>query len=45
MAWGQYTTYLKFPALVPPDCKIKVYLWSSQKQKAWMDDVTIEFDK
>jgi hypothetical protein len=45
MSWGQYRTYLKFPALVPPGCKIKVYLWSSKKQKAWMDDVTIEFEK
>jgi hypothetical protein len=45
MAWGRYKTFLKFPAVVPPECKIKVYLSSPQRQKAWMDDVIIQFHR
>lgn len=45
MAWGKYSTSIKLPEIAPEKTNIKVYLWSSKRQKAWMDDVTIEFDK
>lgn len=45
LAWGKYSTYIKLPDTAPEKTNIKVYLWSPEKQKAWMDDVTIKFNK
>lgn len=42
--WGQVTKFLKLPDVPTPGSRIKVYMWAPEKNKAFMDDVTIKFE-
>lgn len=43
--WEKINVFLKFPEHAPDGSKIKVYLWSPNKSKIFLDDVTIKFEK
>lgn len=43
--WGKVSKFFKIPDNAKPDSKIKIYLWSPNKQKAFLDDVEIKFEK
>jgi len=42
--WGKINKHFKLPDTATPGNKIKIYLWSPQKQRAYLDDVEIKFD-
>ena len=44
-SWEEASAKLIMPTKVPSESKIKVYLWSPNRQKAFMDDVEIKFSK
>jgi len=43
--WINQVLILKFPKDAPADCRIKVFCWSPDKEKAFVDDVGIELRK
>jgi hypothetical protein len=43
--WINLVLFLKFPETIPDGSKLKVYCWSPEKEKAFMDDVKIELRK
>lgn len=45
LTWINLVLILKFPKQFPDDSKIKIYCWSTEKEKSYMDDVLIEFRK
>lgn len=44
-SWGDCTFSLELPAEAPNDAIIRIYLWTSNRTKAYMDDVEIIFKK
>lgn len=42
--WGKIMTEVNLPDSAPANSKIKVYCWSPNKQKVFMDDVEIQFN-
>jgi hypothetical protein len=43
--WINLVLFLKFPEQIPDGSKVKVYAFSPEKEKAFVDDVRIEFRK
>ena len=43
--WEKITVSLKLPENAPDGAKLKVYLWSPNKSKIFLDDVTIKLTK
>jgi hypothetical protein len=43
--WEKGIVFLKLPETAPEGAKIKVYLWSPNKAKIFIDDVTVQFHK
>lgn len=43
--WEKISVYLKLPESAPDNANIKVYLWSPNKAKIFMDDVSIKLVK
>ena len=43
--WEKISTFLKFPEKVMEGSRLKVYLWSPNKAKIYVDDVTVKLAK
>ena len=43
--WEKVSTDFTLPDWAPEDARIKVYLWSPEKNKLFVDDIEIEFKK
>ena len=40
--WGEAAFFVRVPAEYGPGSQVKIYVWNSQGQKLWLDDLRLE---